>query len=71
MGQSPSDYVNAQRMAFAARRLAGTSDTLSEIAADCGIPNLSHFHKLFLTTHGETPQRYRRARQRALIQPRP
>ena len=71
MGLTPSDYVNAQRMDYAARRLAGTSDPLAEIAADCGLPNLSHFHKLFLTTHGETPQRYRRARQRELIQPRP
>ena len=37
-GQTPSDYINSQRMAFAARRLAGSSDPLSEIAADCGIP---------------------------------
>ena len=71
LGITPSDYVNAQRMAYAARRLTGTSDPLAEIAADCGIPNLSHFHKLFLTSHGETPQRYRRARQRELVQPRP
>ncbi len=71
MGQTPSDYVNRQRMAFAARKLAGTSDTLAEIAENCGIPNLSHFHKVFLATHGETPQRYRRARQRDMVQPRP
>lgn len=70
MGQTPSDYINRLRMDHAARRLTGTSDSLSEIAADCGLLNLSHFHKLFLTTYGETPQRYRRARQRALIQPR-
>ena len=31
-GQSPSDYINKQRMAFAARRLAGSSDPLAEIA---------------------------------------
>ncbi|SMX43866.1 AraC family transcriptional regulator [Octadecabacter ascidiaceicola] len=71
LGNTPSDYVNAQRMEYAARRLTGTSDPLAEIAADCGLPNLSHFHKLFLATHGETPQRYRRARQRELVQPRP
>ncbi|HCP82421.1 MAG TPA: AraC family transcriptional regulator [Octadecabacter sp.] len=71
LGITPSDYVNAQRMEYAARRLTGTTDPLAEIAADCGIPNLSHFHKLFLTSHGETPQRYRRARQRELVQPRP
>jgi len=71
MGVTPSDYVNKQRMDFAARKLTGTSDPLAEIAADCGLANLSHFHKLFLATHGETPQRYRRARQRELVQPRP
>ncbi|MEN8840954.1 MAG: AraC family transcriptional regulator [Octadecabacter sp.] len=71
LGITPSDYVNAQRMEYAARRLTGTSDPLAEIATDCGLPNLSHFHKLFLTSHGETPQRYRRARQRQLVQPRP
>lgn len=69
LDQTPSDYVNAQRMAFAARRLLGTADSLAEIAAECGIPNLSHFHKLFLAHYGETPQRYRRARQRDLVQP--
>ncbi len=71
LGITPSEYVNTQRMAYAARRLTGTSDPLAEIAADCGLPNLSHFHKLFLASHGETPQRYRRARQHELVQPRP
>lgn len=69
LGQSPSDYVNARRMAFAARRLAGSSDSLAEIAADCGIPNLSHFHKLFRAHHGTTPQRYRRLHQAEVVQP--
>jgi AraC family cel operon transcriptional repressor len=71
MGMTPSDYINKLRMDHAARQLTGTSDPLPEIATDCGLPNLSHFHKLFLAHHGETPLRYRRARQRNLIQPRP
>jgi len=71
MGQTPSDYINRVRMEHAARLLTGTSDTLGDIAAECGLPNLSHFHKLFHATYGETPGRYRRARQRSLIQPRP
>ena len=56
-------------MEFAARRLAGTQDSLAEIAADCGVPNLSHFHKLFRLHHGRTPQAFRRAHQRDLVQP--
>lgn len=69
LGLSPSDYVNTQRMIYAARALAGTGDTLAEIAADCGIPNLSHFHKLFRAHHGQTPQQFRRAHQRDVLQP--
>ena len=62
-GQTPSDYVNVQRMVYAARRLTGTDDSLAEIAAEIGIPNLSHFHKLFRAHHGQTPAVYRRSRQ--------
>lgn len=69
LDQSPSDYVNRQRMFHAARRLAGSSDSITDIATDCGIPNLSHFHKLFRQHHSTTPLQYRRARQRDLIQP--
>lgn len=68
-GQSPSEYVNQQRMAFAARRLAGSGDSLTEIAAECGIPNLSHFHKLFRTAHGLTPLRYRKIHQHDVLRP--
>lgn len=70
LDRSPSDYVNALRMDFAARRLTGAGDSLAEIAADCGIPNLSHFHKLFRAHHGLTPADYRRRFQSDLIQPR-
>lgn len=69
LGKSPSEYVNGIRMDFAARALAGTGDSLQDIAADCGIPNLSHFHRLFRAHFGTTPQHYRRAHQRDLIQP--
>ena len=69
LNQSPSDFINAIRMRHAARQLTGSADTLSEIAADCGIPNLSHFHKLFRAHHGVTPQHYRRTHQREVVQP--
>lgn len=69
LDMSPSDVVNAQRMAFAARRLTASPDPLAEIAADCGITNLSHFHKLFRTHHGMTPLQFRKRHQRDVIQP--
>ena len=69
LGQSPSEFINALRMDFAARRISGTEDPLPEIAADCGIPNLSHFYKLFRAHHGETPHQFRKRFQRNLVQP--
>ncbi|WP_176556096.1 AraC family transcriptional regulator [Rubellimicrobium rubrum] len=69
LGQTPTDYVNARRMAHAARRLAGSSDPLAEIAAECGIENLSHFHRLFREAHGTTPAAWRRRHQHDLMQP--
>jgi len=69
LDQSPSDFVNARRMDYAARQLSGTGDTLAEIAVDCGLPNLSHFHKLFRARHGLTPAQYRRQHQKDVVQP--
>lgn len=69
LGQSPSEYVNGIRMDYAGRQLIGSTDNLAEIAADCGIPNLSHFHKLFLAHHGMTPAQFRKTRQRNTVQP--
>lgn len=68
-GHSPSEFINDKRMAHAALQLTGTSETLQDIATDCGIPNLSHFHKLFRSAHGLTPHQYRRKYQRDVVQP--
>ncbi|MDO6591048.1 AraC family transcriptional regulator [Loktanella sp. D2R18] len=68
-GQTPSDFVNSLRMAHAARALITDSDPISVIAADVGIPNMSHFHKLFRATHRLTPLQYRQSFQRQLVQP--
>lgn len=69
MGISPSAFINDLRMAHAARALSGTSDTLNDIAADIGIPNLSHFHKTFRAAYGMTPHQYRSKFQRDVVQP--
>ncbi|MGB5558212.1 MAG: AraC family transcriptional regulator [Paracoccaceae bacterium] len=68
-GETPSDYVNRIRMSHAAMALTGTSDPLAEIAAECGLPNLSHFHRLFRAQHGLPPAEYRRKFQKNVIQP--
>ena len=69
LGQTPTDYVNARRMAHAARRLASSLDPLQEIAAEVGLDNLSHFHRLFREAYGTTPAAWRRLHQREVTQP--
>jgi AraC family transcriptional regulator, dual regulator of chb operon len=69
LGVSPTDWINRIRMDHAARKLAGSTDSLAEVAAELGIPNLSHFHKLFRAHHGQTPAAWRRAHQQDVIQP--
>lgn len=68
-GVTPSDYVNQIRMAYAARALTTDGEPVSQIASDCGIPNMSHFHKLFRAAHGLTPLQYRQKFQREVVQP--
>lgn len=65
----PSAYINTIRMIYAAQQLSGTADLLGDIAADVGVPNLSHFHKLFRMHHGITPHQFRRKFQRDVVQP--
>lgn len=69
VGQTPSDYVNHIRMRHAARALTTDNEAISEIASDCGIPNMSHFHKLFREAHGLTPLQFRQKFQRQVVQP--
>lgn len=68
-GMTPSDYINQIRMTHAARALTTDADPVAQIAVDCGIPNMSHFHKLFRATHGLTPLQYRQKFQRQIVQP--
>lgn len=68
-GQTPVQYINDLRMAHAARALTGGNESLSEIADEIGLPNLSHFHKTFRAQFGVTPAQYRADRQRQVVQP--
>lgn len=68
-GQTPVQYINDLRMAHAARALTGSNDTLAEIATEIGLPNLSHFHKIFRSKFQVTPAQYRADRQRNVVQP--
>ena len=67
LGLSPSTYVNRIRMEHAAMVLANQDLAIADIAEDCGIENLSHFHRLFRDHYGITPLAYRKAHQKTPV----
>lgn len=59
LGLRPTDLINNLRLDRAAHLLACGDETIIEIAHQCGLPNLSHFYRLFARRFGTTPRRYR------------
>lgn len=64
LGKTPTDIVNDARLAYAASRLATTSERIVDIALDCGFENLGHFYKLIKQKFGVSPREYRLQQQR-------
>ena len=62
--KTPTEIVNDARLAYAASRLATTSERIVEIALDCGFENLGHFYKLCRAKFGVSPRQYRLRQQR-------
>ena len=56
-------------MEHAARMLAGSDDSISQIALECGLENLSHFYRMFRGHYALTPRAYRRRNQVDIVQP--
>ena len=57
---SPHHWIIEQRLDRAKVLLSVTGYTVSEIGAECGFSNISHFIKLFKQRHHHTPVAYRR-----------
>jgi AraC-like DNA-binding protein len=57
---SPHHWIIEQRLDRARILLASTSRTVSEIGAECGFSNISHFIKLFKQRYNRTPASYRK-----------
>ena len=64
-GRRATDLVNELRLTRAAAELTMTEEPIVRIATDCGLPNLSHFYRLFNARFGLTPRQWR-LRHRAL-----
>ena len=59
-GASFVDYLNEYRIRRACDLLRHTCDRVQDIAAACGLANLSHFNRQFSRRRGLTPLQYRR-----------
>jgi AraC-like DNA-binding protein len=57
---SPHQYVMRMRIALAQRLLLESDDTLSKIAATCGLGSQSHLSSLFRRMMGQSPGTWRR-----------
>jgi AraC-like DNA-binding protein len=59
-GDSPHQYIIAQRVAMAKELLVQTSQTLADIALEVGFADQSHFSRTYVAITGETPSACRR-----------
>ncbi len=57
------EYLNRCRTTLAGQMLLDTDKTVSEIALDCGFPNVSSFITFFKRQYAQTPEQYRRSMQ--------
>ncbi len=64
LNQTPTEWLNRNRIEHAGKLLATTSLPVLEIAFDCGFSSPSYFHKCFRETYGMSPARYRRSLSR-------
>lgn len=58
-GQTPTEFVNTQRLNRAASLLLTSTSEIIDIAYECGFSNLSYFYRLFARHYGQTPRAFR------------
>lgn len=57
--QTPTEWINEQRLIYSASLLLHTEQSILEISLECGFHNLSHFNHLFKAFFGITPSTMR------------
>ncbi len=57
-GRTPIDYLNHYRIEIACFQLATSSDSITDIAFNCGFNDLSYFIKTFKKYKGITPKKF-------------
>lgn len=61
LGESPIDYLNAERIKLAKKLLRTTQDKMSDVAHVCGFNSASYFIRSFKKSEGITPIQYRQS----------
>lgn len=59
LGKTPSTIVNTARIDYACARLQSSQVSVTEIAFECGMENVSHFHHVFKAHTGVSPRQFR------------
>lgn len=62
VGDSPHGYIIRRRVERAQGLMLSTRQSLSDIAAECGLADQAHLTRLFRRIVGESPAAWRRAR---------
>ncbi|MCZ6831387.1 MAG: helix-turn-helix domain-containing protein [Gammaproteobacteria bacterium] len=68
-GQTPSQYLQKQRLAAATELLRATNLSVGEIAWQVGLHDVSYFTALFRKQRGQTPAKYRLSVRAKLFNP--
>jgi len=58
--ETPTQFINQQRLQHAKRLLLTTDMTTSEIAYEVGFGDISHFYRLFNKQYGQPPSQFAR-----------
>ena len=58
-GKSITDFINSQRLKYAARMLKDTKQSIISIASRTGFNNVTYFNRLFKDAYGMSPKSYR------------
>jgi AraC family transcriptional regulator len=69
IGHPAHAYVMRRRVQRAQGLMLNTVDSLSQIAAQCGMADQAHFCKLFRRLVGESPNAWRRANRQSELAP--
>ena len=67
MGVSPSAYVNARRLNYAANLMSHTDMKIVDVAYECGFQSMSRFYHAFRNEFGLAPLEYRKKNTDFLI----